>query len=160
MISSKNVRNRMQIYIQVTDRCAPSISLNRKCNDKGLKVCKQSQGKDALETLKYEQVKSLFIDLCRKYIVRKSHHLWCFIQTDRCECKLSSTFSFSLPKQTGSYYPGLWKHRSSSCKSHCSKYLIERDKGNQVGWWAPDPTMSICTAQPCNFTDLTFFWYL
>lgn len=88
-----------------------------------------------------------------------------FIQTDWCEffiCKLSSSFSFSLPKQTGSYYPGLWKHRSSSSKSQCSKCLIERGKGNQVGWWAPDQTMSICTAvttQLCNFTDLILFWY-
>lgn len=56
--------------------------------------------------LKYEQAKSLFMELCRKYIVWKSHHLWCFIQTDWSECKLSSSFSFSLPEQTGSCYLG------------------------------------------------------
>lgn len=49
-ISSKNVRNQTQIFNQGTDS-APCIGLNRKCNDKGLKVCKQSQGKDALQTL-------------------------------------------------------------------------------------------------------------
>lgn len=113
--------------------------------------------------LKYEQVKSLFTELCRKSIVWKSHHLWCFTQTDWCECKLSSSFSFSLPKKTGSCYPGLWKHRSSSSKSLCSKCLVEKGKGNQVGWWTPDQTMSTCTAvttQLCDFTDWTLFWYL
>lgn len=31
--------------------CAPYVGFNRKWNYKGLKVCKHSQGKDALETL-------------------------------------------------------------------------------------------------------------
>lgn len=49
--TSKNARNQMQIFNQMTG-CAPSIGFNRNWNDKGLKVCKHSQGNHALETLR------------------------------------------------------------------------------------------------------------